>query len=351
MIVKYCAINYLGGVFMKNIGISGIAYAFGEKVITNDFFKHAKNDFLEDKVGIKERRICNKDEASSDLAIKAINKLINEQNIDRNSIEFLIVCSLSPDYLMPQMSSILQLKCELPKSLYSFDTRMGCSGFVYLLSIAQSLITGMGFKRGLIVTADKFSHFLSYKDYTVDTLFSDAATAVLVEKDPKLFEVLNHDFGTDGSGTEQIIVPAGGSKLPINEETSKFEYIREGVERSKNYLYMNGRQVMKFSYATVPPSASKVLHEAGITLNDIDWVVMHQANKSMLEEIGQRMELPPEKNYINLWDKGNTTASSIPIALSEILTKGERINKDRYWMITGFGLGYSWHTTLLKCVL
>lgn len=228
---------------------------------------------------------------------------------------------------------------------------MGCSGFVYLLSMAQCLVEGMGFKRGIIVTADKFSDLLSYKDYTVDTLFSDAGTATLIERNPKLLEVLNHDFGTDGSGTEQIMVPAGGSRLPSSAETAKFEYVRDGVERSKDYLYMNGRQVMKFANATVPPSASKVLSDAGITLDDIDWVIMHQANKAMLEDIARRMDLDPKKNYINLWDKGNTTSSSIPIAMSEILAKGERINKEKFWMITGFGLGYSWHTTLLKCVL
>lgn len=110
---------------MRNIGISAFASSFGENVITNDFFKHAKSEFLEDKVGIKERRICSKEEATSDLAIRAVNKLISEQNIDRNSIEFLIVCTLTPDYKLPQMSSIIQDKCELPKHLYSFDTRDG----------------------------------------------------------------------------------------------------------------------------------------------------------------------------------------------------------------------------------
>jgi len=333
------------------IGISAIEYFFGEKVIDNDYFKHAKNEFLEDKVGIKERRIAREDQATSDLAIPAINNLIKKNNIDKSTIDFMIVCTLTPDYRLPQMSSMLQHYCELPKNLYAFDIRMGCSGYVYLLSLAQALIQGMGFKRGLIVSADKFSQYLSYRDYTVDTLFSDAATVSLIEENPKLFEIVVHDYGTDGAGEKHIIVPAGGSRMPYNEDTCKFKFEREGVERSDNYLYMNGRQVMKFASATVPISANIVLRKANLNLDDIDWVVMHQANKVMLEDIAKRMELPEEKNYINLWDKGNTTASSIPIALAEIIKNKVRVNKNKHWLITGFGLGYSWHTTILKCVI
>jgi len=332
------------------IGISAIEYYLPEKIIDNDFFEHAKNDFLEEKVGIKERHIAAENEYTSDLAAKAVNNLITKHNIDRNEIEFLVLCTLSPDYILPQTSAQVQTMCELPNTLYSLDIRMGCTGFVHALSIAQSLIAGMGFKKGLVVTADKFSIYLSYRDYNVDTLFSDAGAAVLVERDPKLFEIMDHDFGTDGKGAEHIVIPAGGSKLRISEETSKFEYIKPGVERSKNYLYMNGRQVMKFANATVPVSASNVMKKTGITMDDIDWVVMHQANKLMLEEIGDRCGIPREKNYINLWNKGNSIASSIPIAMHELLEKHERCNHGRYWVITGFGLGFAWGTTTLKYV-
>ncbi|MEI6080631.1 MAG: ketoacyl-ACP synthase III [bacterium] len=332
------------------IGISAIEYYLPEKIITNDFFEHAKSDFLEEKVGIKERHVAAENEATSDLAAKAVNKLISKHNINRNELDFIVLCTLSPDYILPQTSAQVQTMCELPTSIYSLDIRMGCTGFVHALTVAQSLIAGMGFKKGLVVTADKFSIYLSYKDYTVDTLFSDAAAAVLVEENPKLFEIEAHDFGTDGRGAEHIIIPAGGSRLRISEETSKFEHIKPGVERSKNYLYMNGRQVMKFADNTVPSSAKKVLDKTGITLDDIDWVVMHQANKFMLEEIGDRCGIPREKNYINLWNKGNAIASSIPIALNELCEKHERCNNGRYWLITGFGLGFAWGTTVLKYV-
>lgn len=332
------------------IGISAIEYYLPEKIIDNDFFEHAKNDFLEEKVGIKERHIAGENEATSDLAAKAVNKLLSKHNINRNEIDFIVLCTLTPDYLLPQTSAQVQTMCELPNSIYSVDLRMGCTGFVHSLSIAQSLIAGMGFKKGIVVTADKFSIYLSYRDYTVDTLFSDAATAVLVEENPKLFEIMAHDFGTDGKGVEHIIIPAGGSRLRISEETSKFEQIKPGIERSKNYLYMNGRQVMKFANNTVPISASKVMKKVNATMDDIDWVVMHQANKLMLEEIGERCGIPAEKNYINLWNKGNAIASSIPIAMHELLEKHERCNNGRYWMITGFGLGFAWGTTMLKYV-
>ncbi len=335
---------------MKKIGISAIEYYLPEKVIDNDFFEHAKNDFLEEKVGIKERHIATEDQSTSDLAVKAVNQLIEKNNINRNEIEFMVLCTLSPDYILPQTSAQVQTLCELPNSIYTVDIRMGCTGFVHSLSIAQSLIAGMGFKKGLVVTADKFSIYLSYRDYTVDTLFSDSAAAVLVEEDPKLFEIVAHDFGTDGAGVEHIIIPAGGSKLRISEETSKFEPIKPGIERSKNYLYMNGRQVMKFANNTVPPSADRVFKKSGTTLNDIDWLVLHQANKLMLENIGELLGIDKEKNYINMWNKGNTIASSIPIAIKEILDSKKRLNNGRHWMVVGFGLGFAWGTTLLKYV-
>jgi len=335
---------------MKKIGISAIEYYLPEKVIDNDFFEHAKNDFLEEKVGIKERHIATEDQSTSDLAVKAVNQLIEKNNINRNEIEFMVLCTLSPDYILPQTSAQVQTLCELPNSIYTVDVRMGCTGFVHSLSIAQSLIAGMGFKKGLVVTADKFSIYLSYRDYTVDTLFSDSAAAVLVEEDPKLFEIVAHDFGTDGTGVEHIIIPAGGSKLRISEETSKFESIKPGIERSKNYLYMNGRQVMKFANNTVPPSAERVFKKSGTTLSDVDWLVLHQANKLMLENIGELLGIDKEKNYINMWNKGNTIASSIPIAIKEILDSKKRLNNGRHWMVVGFGLGFAWGTTLLKYV-
>ncbi|MFH1222768.1 MAG: ketoacyl-ACP synthase III [Pseudomonadota bacterium] len=332
------------------VGISAIEYYLPEKVITNDFFKHAENDFLENKVGIKERHVAADNEFTSDMAVKAVNQLIEKNKINRNELEFMVLCTLSPDYVLPQTSAQVQLACELPTSIYTVDIRMGCTGFVHGLSIAQSLIAGMGFKKGLLVTADKFSIYLSYRDYNVDTLFSDAAAAILVEKDPKLFEIVAHDFGTDGRGVEHIIIPAGGSKERISEESSKFIFIKDGVERSRNYLHMNGRQVMKFADKTVPVSANTVLKKGGIKMEDLDWVIMHQANKLMLENLGVTMHIPKEKNYINLWNKGNTIASSIPIALKEIMDKGERVNHDKHWLVTGFGLGFAWGTTLLKYI-
>jgi 3-oxoacyl-[acyl-carrier-protein] synthase-3 len=333
-----------------SIGISAIEYYLPEKIIDNDTFEYAKNEFLEQKVGIKERRMAAADETTCDMAVKAVNALINKHNIKRDELEFLVLCSVSPDYILPQVSSMLQHYCELPESIYSIDIRMGCTGFVHALSIAQSLIAGMGYRKGLVVTADKFTSFLSYRDFSVDTLFSDSATAILVEEDPRLFEIICHDFGTEGSSYKQIIIEAGGCKLPHSEETAKFEHIKPGIERSKNHLYMNGRQVMKFANRRVPTSINKLLEKSGVSRDDIDWLVLHQANKLMLQDIAGRSEIPDEKNYINLWNKGNTVASSIPIAVKEILDKGERLDNGRYWLLSGFGLGLVWGTTLVRYV-
>ena len=332
----------------KKIGISAIEYYLPKNIIDNDSFEYAKNDFLEHKVGIKERRWADKNEATSDLATKAINKLIEKHNIDKKEIEFLVLCTLSPDHPLPQTSSQLQTLCGFEENLYTIDIRMGCTGFPHSMSVAYSLIHALGYKKGIVVTADKFSMYLSGKDFTVDTIFSDAGAALLMEENPKLLEICSFDFGTRGS--MEIIVEAGGSRLKQSAETSKFETIKPGIERSKDYLYMNGRQVMKFAYDVVPKSLGTVLEKENITTEDIDWLVMHQANKQMLLEISKRAGFTEEKTYINMLDKGNSVAASIPIALAEIFEKNKKINNGKYWLSSGFGVGLTWGTILMKYV-
>lgn len=331
---------------MANPGISAIEFYLPEKVLTNDFFEYAKNEFLEEKVGIHERHIAGENEATSDLAKAAIDKLIEKNNIDKSTIEFIVLATLTPDYPSPYTSAQIQDKCGFGENVHTIDVRSGCTGFVDAMSVGYSLIKGMGFKRGLVVTADKYSMYLSWKDYTIDTLLGDNGAAVLLEEDPKLFELVGHDFGTRGSGGEHILVKVGGSVLPQAPED--FEFIKPGVEKDGHYLHMNGRQVMKFAYDVVPKSLNKVMEQAGVKHEDIDWLVLHQANKLMIAEIGKRAGFSEEKIYINLWNKGNTAASTLPTAMKEILDNKERLNKNKYFLASGFGVGLAWGTMLFK---
>ena len=331
---------------MANPGISAIEFYLPEKVIDNDFFEYAKNEFLEEKVGIHERHIAAEDQATSDLACEAIKKLIEKNNIDKSTIEFIVMATLTPDYPSPYTSAQLQDKCGFGEHVHTIDVRSGCTGFVDAMSVAYGLMKGMGFKRGLVVTADKYSMYLSWRDYTIDTLLGDNGAALLVEAEPKLFELVEYDFGTRGSGGEHILVEVGGSVKPQAPED--FKFIKPGVEKDGHYLHMNGRQVMKFAYDVVPTSLQKVMEKANVTHDDIDWLVLHQANKLMIQEIGKRAGFPEEKIYINLWDKGNTAASTIPTAMKEILDNGTRLNKGNYFLVSGFGVGLAWGSLLFR---
>ncbi|NIK76091.1 3-oxoacyl-[acyl-carrier-protein] synthase-3 [Paenibacillus castaneae] len=299
-------------------------------------------DKLTNKIGIYTRNIAGEDESASDLAFKAAEKLFERQVCKREEIDFLIFCTQSPDYLLPTTACLLQDRLGLSTSCGAFDFNLGCSGFVYGLSLAKGLIeTGLA-RNVLLLTADTYSKYINPKDRSVKVLFGDAAAATLITGVESNTDMIGpFVFGTDGRGKENLIVHAGGVREPISEN-SLIESIDEfGNVRSRSNLYMNGPEVFNFTLEAVPDAFQSLLVKSGLLIDDYSMFVFHQANKYMLEHLRKRLRIQVGKFSYCLQDCGNTVSSTIPIALKQE-SDNNTISSNGKVMLLGFGVGYSW---------
>jgi 3-oxoacyl-[acyl-carrier-protein] synthase III len=306
-------------------------------------FKEYNNadDRLTKKIGIFSKHIAAKDEFASDLAIRAAMKLF-DAGIDKNEVDFLLYCTQSPDYFLPTTACILQEKLGLPRSCGSLDFNLGCSGFVYGLSLAKGLIESGQATNILLITSETYSKFIHPKDKSVQPLFGDAAAATLISKtESEKSCIHSFVFGTDGRGAENLIVNAGGMRQPITAETSLEIEDESGNIRSQNNLFMNGIEIFKFAMKEVPLTLNKLLEKENSTLNDYDYFVFHQANYYMMESLRNNLKIPKDKFAVQLEDCGNTVSSTIPIALKRECLSGKINHGDRI-ILVGFGVGYSW---------
>lgn len=323
-----------------NIGIAAIEYYLPETRLGNhELVEEAGFDesFLRDKLGIEERRIASRDEATSDMSEKAAKRVLESCSLEPKDIGLLILCTQNPDFKLPGTSHIVQDRLGLPVSCAAFDVGLGCSGFVYGLAIAKAFMLFHGIKHGLLLTCDPYSKIISKDDRNTRPLFGDAASAALLS-DGASCKILEFTFGSDGSGFHHLIVEGGGTRNPLSGENTSIS----------NCLYMNGRQIFNFMMRRVPSDVSNCLEKNHLTVEDIDRFVFHQASKYMLENLAKRLELPAEKMVYCLRETGNTVSSSIPIALSEMFREGG-VTQKRV-LISGFGVGLSWASTVLHFI-
>jgi len=326
--------------------ITHISYFLPEKTLTNDdlaieYKSNWNSKKIYKKTGIKSRHIA-ATETTSQLAVQAAEKLFSESGFPKDKIDFLLLCTQSPDYFLPTTACIVQDILGLPTSCGAFDFNLGCSGFVYGLAITKGLIAGGMAKNVLLLTVETYTKYIHPKDKSVRTIFGDGAAATLIthEKgDPcKIGEFV---FGTDGKGASNLIVPAGAMAMPKSEETAKEMVDEQGNVRSLNNLYMNGPEIFNFTLDIVPDTVKSLLARAKLSMDDIDLFVFHQANKFMLDSLRDKIGIPEEKFYLNMEDKGNTVSATIPIAMKDALDEG-RIRRGDRLMLVGFGVGYSW---------
>ena len=228
----------------------------------------------------------------------------------------------------------------------AFDLNQGCSGYVYSLATAMGLIDGKLAVRGIVVTAETYSKYIHAKDRSVRTLFGDGATATLLESSPDS-SPWRFVLGTDGTGANNLIIPAGGTRQPITAASSQSTTDANGNTRTPANLYMNGQEVFAFTLRRVPEMLNDILAKAGLDKEDIDWFVFHQANRFMLEHLRRKLDIPEERMVLFLEGTGNTTSSSIPLALENCLSQG-RIKSGQRILLAGFGVGYSWGACLLQ---
>jgi len=331
---------------MKKAFIKQVTYCLPDHVVSNEAiveeFPEWSVEKIIDKVGVKQRHVSADGETAADLAEKVANKLFDEGQIDRNTIDFVILCTQSPDYFMPSTSCILQDRLGLRKDIGAFDINLGCSGYVYGLAVAKGLIAGGIAENVLLLTSETYNKYLHPRDKGNRTIFGDAATATIVSTDG-FAEIGDFELGTDGKGAENLIVKSGASRMPERQNDLVFD--KNGNPVSSDHLYMNGAQIFVFTQRVVPKVIEAVLAKGQLKQDDIDLFVLHQANRYMLDFLRKKMDIPEDRFYIFIENVGNTVSNTIPICLVE--AQNENRLKGNV-LLCGYGVGYSWGAALLK---
>ncbi len=302
------------------------------------------------KVGIEQRHIAAHEETAGDMAEKAARKLFTDYGIDPKSIDFVLLCTQSPDYFLPSTACILQNRLGLSKHCGAFDYNLGCSGYVYGLGIAKGFILSGQAKRVLLLTAETYTKYISDDDKGNKTIFGDGATATLVSSETIEgsldLEIGSLSYGTDGAGAENLIVRNGASRHTIRD--GKNEYDDDGMfVRNDDYLYMDGKAIFNFTAFEVPKLVKENLDANQISLDKIDLFIFHQANAYMLDIVRKRCGIDAAKFFVDIKNVGNTVSNSIPIALLKAKVLG-RIEDVNHILISGFGVGLSMAAVILS---
>lgn len=303
-----------------------IAYSLPDRILTNaelcEIFPEWTEEKITSKTGIATRHVVSEDECALDLAVKAASRLFVENSIDAATVDFLLLCTQSPKYVLPSTSCLLHEKLGLRKDIGAIAFDHGCSGFVYGLSLAKGLIAGGLAKNVLLVTAETYTKYILQEDKSTRSIFGDGAAATLIDQN-FANKIGAFSFGTDGSGAEKLIV-------------------RDG------HLFMDGPDIFNFTLDVVPKTINDILVKNSLALGEIDFFVFHQANKFMLDTIRKVNGLSRDKFYINMAATGNTVSSTIPIALKQLDDAG-RLRSGMKIMLMGFGVGLSWGGTIVTC--
>jgi len=293
-------------------------------------------------IGIHEKRFAEPDVCSSDLCFKAAQKLIEDNNVDINSIDILLFLSQTPDYKVPATSPILQHRLGLPITTACLDLSLGCSGYVYSLSTAFAYASLSGINRVLLLVGETFSKIVNPKDKVNAPLYGDAGTATLIEKGD--YDTSFFSLYSDGSGSNAVIIPAGHCRVPSTCENLKETVKEEGNIRSDNEVFMDGMDVFNFATSRVPKAIKEIVQFAGISLYDIDYLVFHQANRFMTDFFVKWLKFDFSRVPYCLDKYGNTSSASIPLTLSSELAG--KLSVKQKLIMCGFGAGLSWGTVL-----
>lgn len=328
---------------VQGISLKGVSAAVPVVAEQNADYPHlsaTEAAMLVKTTGVRSRRVAPKGLATSDLCFSAAEKLLQELDWKKEQVDVLIFISQSRDYYLPSTSAILQHRLGLPNSCLTFDVGLGCSGFVYGLSIASTMLKGSGLKRALVLSGDVSSATCSFTDKSTYPLFGDAGTAVAIENIED-DTVWTFDLNTDGSGYEAIIIPDGGIRNLISPDSFTTVKHAEGIERSRLNVALNGLEVFNFSISKIPDSIQQFKKRSGFEAENIDHFIMHQANLLMNETIRKKTGFPAEKVPYSLPDFGNTSSASIPLTM--VTRLAEQLRSERLdLLLSGFGVGLSW---------
>lgn len=328
--------------------IRAISYYLPEKVVTNEDlvreFPEWTVEKIASKIGVSERHVAAADETAGDMAVKAAERLFSEHNLNRNDIDFVILCTQSPDYFLPSTACVIQHTLGLSTSCGAFDIDLGCSGYEYGLAVAKGLLTAGVASNVLLLTAETYTKHLHPLDKGNRTIFGDGASATWIGGHG-FARIGEFSLGTDGSGAVGLIHRTGGWRQ--KEKTGNLAFDDSQNPLSDDYLFMDGKAIFDFSSDAVPAMVDDVLRKNDFSLENIDLFIFHQANKYMINYLRKLIGIDKEKFFVYLDKVGNTVSSTIPIALCEAQTQGKLLGKV---LLAGFGVGFSYGAVVVECI-
>jgi 3-oxoacyl-[acyl-carrier-protein] synthase-3 len=329
----------IGRANTRPISITGLGCHVPDRVLTNDELAQmvdTSDEWITTRTGIRERRIAAPDEAMTDLALPAARKALAQAAVDPADVDLIIVATVTPDSMFPTTSALLADLLGSPEAA-AYDLLAGCTGFVYALAQAYGMVAAGLSERALVVGGDVLSRIVDYRDRATCVLFGDGAGAVVVEfVDQGGF--LGFELGADGAGGIHLSLPAGGSRLPASAET---------VASDQHFIHQNGREVFKFATRVLVSSAEQVLAVCGLTIDDIDVYIPHQANLRIIDHAVRKLGISPDRVVTNVDRYGNTSSGSIPLALADAVADG-RIRPGKVVLMTGMGAGLTWGSGVIE---
>ena len=323
---------------MKYAAVGPITVHLPEKVETNDYLQECHPEWgmeaIFSKTGIRQRHIAADDECSSDLGVAAARKLFAEHDIDPESIDYLLFCTQTPDYPLPTTACLMQQRLGLRTNIGALDFNLGCSGYVYGLSLAEGLVNSGAIRRCLFITAETYSKFIAPSDRSLRSIFGDAAAATLIDAhdEPSLSAF---QFGTDGTGADTLLVNEGGFRPKEQAHKPRHRH------RWPSQLYMDGPSLISFAVAAIPDLIDQIVCRAKLTRDEIDLYLLHQATLKLMELLRERIGVSEKQMPVCLETVGNTVSSTLPILIDDLRSKGE-LTPDMTSMLIGFGVGWSW---------
>jgi 3-oxoacyl-[acyl-carrier-protein] synthase III len=326
---------------MSRARIAGWGKALPSRVLTNaelEGMVDTSDEWIRTRTGIRERRIAGPDESTFTLAVEAGRKALAVARVAPVEVDLVVVCTFSPEFGgMPSTASLVQDALGASRA-GAFDLNAACSGFIYGLALAQGLITSGMQRTVLVIGAETMSRLLDWGDRSTCVLFGDGAGAVLLRAGEGPDGLLSSVLGSDGSGGELLWIPGGGSRQPASAES---------VEAAQHFIRMNGKEVYRFAVSAAPRASRQAVQQAGLSMEEIDLFVPHQANVRIILSAAGALGIPPERTFVNVDRYGNTSAASIPIALCEAVEEG-RVRPGAHVLLAGFGGGLTWGASVLR---
>lgn len=333
------------------IGIEAIAYSLGEIIVTNDQLQ-AENPTWDmgktvERTGVYSRPIARTETTALDLGYEASLAVLNDLQMGVDEVDALIFCTQTPDYVLPPNSTLLHGRLKMPHQVMAFDISHACSGFMYSLGIAKSLVASETARKVLVVTADTYSRLIHPADRSVRPLFGDGAAASIVSKDQPRLCVLDMSFGTAGKHAERFIIKNGGHRNPEPSSMPLSGVDKSGRINSPDHIHMDGLGVLSFFNHMMPASVREIVGRNGKSLDDISLFVFHQASSLALQGLAKSLGIPSDRMVVDMENTGNLVSSSIPVVLARLLAQ-RKMKRNSLILLCGFGVGLSWSTALIQ---